>query len=113
VTALVEDAPELVPLLRRAAGAFPDAYLAGVVEQAERSHPGADAARPDPALDALSGREREILTYLPSHRSQGQIAAEMYVSINTVKTHIRAVYRKLGVASRSEAVSVARAQKLI
>ena len=37
----------------------------------------------------------------------------MYVSINTVKTHIRAVYRKLGVRSRSEAVALARSSKLI
>jgi LuxR family maltose regulon positive regulatory protein len=113
VTAFVEDAPELVSLLRRIAGPFPEAYLARVVEHAERTHVRGGGARPDPVVEPLSGREQEILTHLPSHRSQGQIAAEMYVSINTVKTHIRAVYRKLGVSSRSEAVSVARARQLI
>jgi LuxR family maltose regulon positive regulatory protein len=68
---------------------------------------------PFSALQQLSAREREILSHLPSHRSQREIAAEMYVSLNTVKTHIRAVYRKLGVRSRSDAVRLARAQKLL
>jgi LuxR family maltose regulon positive regulatory protein len=113
VTPFVEDAPELVVVLRRIAGPYPDAYLARVLDRAEQLHGRAGVARPDQAVEPLSGREQEILTYLPSHRSQGQIAAEMYVSINTVKTHIRAVYRKLGVSSRSEAVSVARARQLI
>ena len=113
VTAFVEDAPELVPLLRRIGGPFPDAHLARVLDHAERSHIQAGATRAHPAVEPLSGREQEIIAHLPSHRSQGQIAAEMYVSINTVKTHIRAVYRKLGVSSRSEAVSVARARQLI
>ena len=113
VTAFVDDAPELIRLLRKMAGPFPDGYVAGVVDHAEQAHAGAGAARPAAAVEPLSEREREILTHLPSHRSQGQIAAEMYVSINTVKTHVRAVYRKLGVSSRSAAVAVARAQKLI
>jgi LuxR family maltose regulon positive regulatory protein len=113
VTAFVDDAPELVPLLHRMAGPFPDGYVADVIDHAEQAHGEAGTAHPAAAVEPLSEREHEILTHLPSHRSQGQIAAEMYVSINTVKTHIRAVYRKLGVSSRSAAVAVARAQKLI
>ena len=37
----------------------------------------------------------------------------MYVSLNTVKTHLKNIYRKLGVASRSEAVAIARAHGLL
>ena len=113
VTAFVEQAPELVAGLQRIAGRYPDAYLSTVLEHVERTHPPATRAGPAFELEPLSAREREILIYLPSHRSQGEIAAEMYVSINTVKTHIRAVYRKLGVTSRSEAVARARTYQLI
>jgi LuxR family maltose regulon positive regulatory protein len=109
----VEDAPELLPLLKRIAGRFPDAYLSKLVEHAEYAHGTVDATGGLPIPPPLSGREREVLTYLPSHRSQREIAREMFVSLNTVKTHVQALYRKLGVRSRSQAVTVARAQNLL
>ena len=52
----------------------------------------------------LSEREAAVLALLPSLLSAREIAAELTVSVNTVKTHIRAIYAKLGVASRREAV---------
>lgn len=54
---------------------------------------------------ALTIAELRILRFLPSHRSFREIAAQLGVSANTVKTQAHAVYRKLGVASRSEAVA--------
>jgi LuxR family maltose regulon positive regulatory protein len=42
-----------------------------------------------------------------------QIASDMYVSANTVKTHVKAIYRKFGVMSRSEAVAIARTHGLL
>jgi LuxR family maltose regulon positive regulatory protein len=42
-----------------------------------------------------------------------QIASDMYVSANTVKTHVKAIYRKFGVASRTEAVAMARTHGLL
>jgi LuxR family transcriptional regulator, maltose regulon positive regulatory protein len=57
---------------------------------------------------ALTIAELRVLRFLPSHRSFREIAAQLGVSANTVKTQAHAVYRKLGAASRSEAV--ARAQ---
>lgn len=54
---------------------------------------------------ALTIAELRILRFLPTHRSFREIAAQLGVSANTVKTQAHAVYRKLGVASRSEAVS--------
>jgi LuxR family maltose regulon positive regulatory protein len=57
---------------------------------------------------ALTIAELRILRFLPSHRSFREIAEQLGVSANTVKTQAHAVYRKLGAASRSEAV--ARAQ---
>jgi LuxR family transcriptional regulator, maltose regulon positive regulatory protein len=69
------------------------------------------ASRRDTASAAfweLSERELAVLRLLASKLSQREIAAELYVSFNTVKTHTRAIFRKLGVASRAEAVDRAR-----
>ncbi len=54
---------------------------------------------------SLTIAELRILRFLPSHRSFREIASQLGVSANTVKTQAHAVYRKLGAASRSEAVS--------
>ncbi len=54
---------------------------------------------------SLTIAELRILRFLPSHRSFREIAAQLGVSANTVKTQAHAVYRKLGAASRSEAVA--------
>jgi len=54
---------------------------------------------------ALTIAELRILRFLPSHRSFREIAAQLGVSANTVKTQAHSVYRKLGAASRSEAVA--------
>jgi LuxR family maltose regulon positive regulatory protein len=54
---------------------------------------------------SLTIAELRVLRFLPSHRSFREIATQLGVSPNTVKTQAHAVYRKLGVASRSEAVA--------
>jgi LuxR family maltose regulon positive regulatory protein len=56
----------------------------------------------------LSRRELDVLRLLPSRLSQREIAAELYVSFNTIRTHTRVIFRKLGVTSRAEAVARAR-----
>jgi LuxR family transcriptional regulator, maltose regulon positive regulatory protein len=61
-----------------------------------------------PLVEPLSERERMVLYYLASVLSTGEIAAELYVSPNTVKTHLKSIYRKLGVTRRREAVNRAR-----
>ncbi len=55
----------------------------------------------------LTPREREVLTLLPSHLSQEQMASELHLSVNTVKTHLRIIYSKLGAGTRHDAVSAA------
>ena len=64
-------------------------------------------------VDPLTERERLALRYLTTSLSNAEIATELYVSVNTVKTHQRAVYRKLGAAGRREAVRRARALGLL
>ncbi len=63
--------------------------------------------RPASAPTSISAAELRVLTYLPTHLSVRQIADEVYLSRNTVKTHVVAIYRKLGVSSRAEAVDMA------
>jgi LuxR family transcriptional regulator, maltose regulon positive regulatory protein len=59
-------------------------------------------------VEQLTAREREILRYLPSRLTGREIANECYVSLNTLKFHLRVIYRKLGVTSRAEAAARAR-----
>lgn len=70
------------------------------------------AAPPVPG-DPLTGRELDILRLLRGTMSLHEIADELYLSFNTVKTHARAVYRKLGVHTRAEAVDIGRQQGLL
>jgi LuxR family transcriptional regulator, maltose regulon positive regulatory protein len=58
--------------------------------------------------DELSEAELRVLRYLPSNLSAPEIAAELFVSTNTVRTHLRHIYAKLDAHSRSEAVARAR-----
>jgi LuxR family maltose regulon positive regulatory protein len=55
-------------------------------------------------VDPLSERERDVLRYLPSRLTTKEIAAECFMSTNTVKAHLKRIYRKLGVCTRAEAV---------
>lgn len=64
-------------------------------------------------VEQLTDRELAVLRYLPSGLSQRDIAGELFVSINTVRTHCRAVYRKLGVGDRRAAVQAARDHRLL
>ncbi|HET9139337.1 LuxR C-terminal-related transcriptional regulator [Actinophytocola sp.] len=63
-------------------------------------------ARPGPV--ALTDRERTVLELLPTVRSLDEIAEDLTLSTNTVKTHIRTLYGKLGVGTRRDAVAAAR-----
>jgi len=75
-----------------------------------------DAARAAMTMDAvalLSERELAILALLPSLMTAREIAGEFTVSVNTVKSHIRSIYAKLGVSSRREAVLRAQERGLL
>jgi LuxR family maltose regulon positive regulatory protein len=64
-------------------------------------------------VEPLSPREQAVLRYLPTMMSNQEIASELFVSVNTVKTHLKAIYRKLDVADRREAVRRARKLELL
>ncbi len=73
-------------------------------------------SRPAPTagmVEQLSQREMAVLHYLPSALSLPEIARELYVSPNTVKTQCNAIYRKLAVTSPHAAVQAAREHRLL
>jgi LuxR family transcriptional regulator, maltose regulon positive regulatory protein len=60
-----------------------------------------------PAAVPLTGSELAVLRFLPTHMTNQEIAEALFLSINTVKTHLRSVYRKLGVTTRRQAITTA------
>ncbi|MEV4147759.1 LuxR C-terminal-related transcriptional regulator [Amycolatopsis sp. NPDC049691] len=69
--------------------------------------------RTPPMPAPLTERERGVLRLLPTQRSIDEIAEDLTVSPNTVKTHVRGIYAKLGVRSRREAVAIAQERGLL
>jgi LuxR family maltose regulon positive regulatory protein len=66
-----------------------------------------------PAHESLTPAELRVLAFLPTHHSMQDIADQLLVSRNTVKTHLIAIYRKLGVSSRGHAVLAAQRRGLL
>ena len=82
---------------------------ASAVSPAAAGPPGAPAGVDHAGLvEPLSERELSVLRYLPSRLSNREIGAELYVSQNTVKSHLKTIYRKLDVDRRDDAVRRAR-----
>jgi LuxR family transcriptional regulator, maltose regulon positive regulatory protein len=93
------------------AAAGPDVHtLLGPVTATARER---DAAPPAVVRPQLSPREREVLGELARGSTYADIAAALYVSENTVKTHVSSLYGKLAVSRRSEALAVARSLQLL
>jgi LuxR family maltose regulon positive regulatory protein len=87
------------------------AYLRALLDHLD----GAGPARVDPEAlaDPLNERELTVLRFLPTNLSAPEIGAEMFLSVNTVKTHMRKLYAKLDVHTRAEAVERGRALGLL
>lgn len=94
--------------LRAAVGQAAAGSLVLPAQLARRVLGGGDGAEP-----ALSPREIDILEELARGRTNQQIAAGLFISQATVKTHLNHIFGKLGVGNRTEAVAVARARHLI
>jgi LuxR family maltose regulon positive regulatory protein len=71
------------------------------------AQPAMGRSRPA-AVEPLTARERAVLDLLPTHLSNAAIGERLFVSVNTVKTNLRVLYRKLGTSSRAQTVEVAR-----
>ena len=94
----------------RALARTPDAVVLGewIGQTAETVAAASSSAARD-----LTPAELRVLQFLPTHLSFPEIAGQVFVSPNTVKTQAQGVYRKLGVNSRREAVEQARAAGLL
>lgn len=67
----------------------------------------------DQLVEQLTAREMVVLEYLPTRLGNEEIAQTLYVSVNTLKTHLRNIYRKLGTPGRDAAVERATSLGLI
>lgn len=87
-----------------------------LVEALERVHQGEQVGLGptdgDDGAEELTYREREVLALLASGASNRVIADELYISIDTVKTHVRRLFRKLGVHNRTQAAMTAKTHRL-
>jgi LuxR family maltose regulon positive regulatory protein len=102
-------ASELIREAREAIEACPDpGALPNLVARAERRPTTRDRAPTMLGVEDLSDRELAVLRLLQSELSQREIGTSLYVSLNTVKTHTKSIFRKLGASSRTEAVERAR-----
>ncbi len=81
--------------------------------QATEQRPRHPALGREGVVDPLTEREQAILRLLPGPMSQRELATSLFVTANTLKTHLRAIYRKLGAESRGDAVARARSLGLI
>lgn len=88
------------------------AYL-GLLLSSFESEPTKPLKKTKPFDEEISDREMDVLRYLISNLTTPEIAEEMSISINTVRTHIKKIYQKLSVHKRSEAVNRAKELNII
>ena len=75
--------------------------------------PSGDGLAAPSGAERLTEAELEVLRLLRSELSQREIGAELHLSLNTIKSHTRSIYRKLGAATREQALDRARALSLV
>ena len=109
---LIDPAPDLLDRQRRH-GTAHAGLIAEILNVLAGSKPGSQPAGPPRLREPLSHAEARVLRYLPTKLSAPEIADELYLSVNTVKTHMRHLYDKLGVHRRHEAVEQARVLGLL
>jgi LuxR family maltose regulon positive regulatory protein len=101
----VEAGPSVDRLLALVQAEHPTRYLTGVFDAVRRARP-----RHLDGPAGLTAREIEIVRFLPTPLASAEIASRLYISVNTLKTHLQAIYRKLDVNGRGEAIT--RAEEL-
>jgi LuxR family maltose regulon positive regulatory protein len=109
---LYDPAPELLDRHRRH-GTAHAGLITEILNVLAGRKPGSSSAGPQRLREPLSHAEARVLRYLPTKLSAPEIADELYLSVNTVKTHMRHLYDKLGAHRRHEAVERARALGLL
>jgi LuxR family maltose regulon positive regulatory protein len=108
---VASEGPDAIELVEHAAWRAPAGWMNRLRRAAAEtmSRPRLDQHE---LVEPLTDRELAVLRLLPSRLTIREIADELYVSMNTVKFHLRVIYRKLGVNSRAEAAELARRTSL-
>jgi LuxR family maltose regulon positive regulatory protein len=109
---LLDPAPALLERHRRSGTAHP-ALISEILDLLAGKPAAPPPAGPQSPLEPLSNSEIRVLRYLPTNLSTREIANELCVSANTVKTHMHHLYAKLGTHRRGEAVARARTLGLL
>jgi len=106
VRVFLEEGPAVARLARAAAESL-GTESGTALSMALGSPPPSRAAPRQPTV-ILTERELSVLRFLPSHLTNAEIASECFMSVNTVKAHLKNIYAKLGVSTRAETVERAR-----
>ncbi|PKH40885.1 LuxR family transcriptional regulator, maltose regulon positive regulatory protein [Nocardioides alpinus] len=108
VRTFLDEGPPMATLLAAAERRSPTAYVRRLRSALDRvptrPAPGRTPSRHDMPVETLSSRERDVLRLLGTELNGPEIARELVVSLNTVRTHTKNLYMKLGVTSRRSAV---------
>ena len=114
---LIHPAPGLLERHHRGATAHADliSHVLGLLNGTNSPDTGGPAGPGEPRSlrEPLSQAEARVLRYLPSNLTMPEIADQLYLSVNTVRTHMRHIYGKLGAHRRHEAVELARGLGLL
>ncbi len=115
VQTVLDTAPLLLGHLITDGGNYPgsgslQSLVAAALKHRKLSAP---AARMSGLPDELTGAEVRVLEKLPAHLTYADMASELHLSLNTIKTHLRHTYMKLGVTSRFSAIKRAASLGLI
>jgi LuxR family transcriptional regulator, maltose regulon positive regulatory protein len=104
---VASEGAEAVELVERSAWRVPPQWLDRLRRTAADGVCRSQGGRAE-LVEPLTQREREVLRFLATRLTVREIADELYLSVNTLKFHLKAIYRKLGVNSRAEAAEAAR-----
>jgi LuxR family maltose regulon positive regulatory protein len=106
VQTVASEGTECLRLIELVAWRVPEAWL----DHVRRAPSGVctDLVRGLLDVETLTTREQEVLRLLPGRLNLNEIADELYISMNTLKFHLKVIYRKLGCSSRAEAADLAR-----
>jgi LuxR family maltose regulon positive regulatory protein len=116
VRAAVDDRAGALALLdeaREVVEAYPDAGMFPELLKRQERELGKRRQKETALTEELTDRELAVLRLFDGDLSHRQMGQSLYVSVNTVKTHVKSIYRKLGVSSRDGALERARERALI
>ena len=114
ISTVVDQAPGVHHLLLSfTPAASHQPYIEDLLAATRRLVPPARANVAPALVEPLSPRELAVLRYLCSRLTYHEIASTLHVSVNTLKSHVRSIFRKLAVATRADAVAVGRSHGLL